>query len=408
VIVDTSWLGWRWCFYVAVPFAVAAMLVLQKTLKLPVIRREVRIDYLGAGLITGGVCALLVWVTLAGQQFDWVSGWTFGLVGLGVGMLGAAVVVELRVPEPVIPVRLFRSRTVTLATAAGLFLGVAMMGATVFLSQYFQLARGESPTVAGLRTMPMILGLALSSVVAGRVVTRTGRWKGFLVAGGAIASVGFLLLATIDAHTSFWLLGLYMALVGIGLGMTMQNLVLAVQNSVAGSQLGAATATVAFFRSLGGAIGVSVLGAVLAHHIAELTARGLAALGVPLSQLGAAGEGIPDVTALPAPIARVVQDAFGESIAHIFVFATPLMLVGLLCMLFIREVPLSNEAGVERESSAADPMQDVEAVDAIDAIDADVFAEVFADGDLSRSGGNVGGWAERPLEQGRSAQAIKV
>jgi EmrB/QacA subfamily drug resistance transporter len=341
VLVDSR-LGWRACFYVAVPFAAAALVVLQKTLRLVTVRRSVRVDYLGAALITGGVSLLLIWVTLAGQEFGWASVDTAAMVGAGVLLLALAAVVELRVPEPIIPLRMFRHRTVTLATFAGLCVGVGMFGATIFLSQYFQIARGESPTESGLRTMPMILGLALSSLVIGRLVSSTGRWKRYLLGGSIIAAVGFGLLSTIDAETSFVLLAVYMALVGIGLGATLQNLVLSVQNTVAIQQLGAATATVTFFRSLGGAVGVSALGAVLGHRVTDLVASGLARLGIPASALGANAGGIPDVRALPRPVALVIEHAYGEAVGRIFLVATPLMVLAVIAIACIREVPLRS------------------------------------------------------------------
>lgn len=351
VIVDTSWLGWRWCFYVGVPFAAAALLVLQKTLHLPVVTRAARVDYLGAGLITGGVCALLIWVSLAGQQFGWASTQTAIFVAIGVALLAAAVTVELRATEPIIPLALFRYRTVTLATAAGLFLGVAMYGATIFLAQYFQIARGESPTASGLRTMPMILGLAISSLFVGRLVTKTGRWKRYLVAGSATATVGFALLGTLRADTGFAAVAVYMALVGIGLGATMQNLVLSVQNTVPGTQLGAATATVSFFRSLGGAIGVAALGAVLGNSVKTGIVNGLARLHVPASSLQGSSSTIPNPSALPHPVARVVETSYGTAVGHIFLTATPMMVLSVLTILFIREVPLRTQSGTELVSN---------------------------------------------------------
>jgi EmrB/QacA subfamily drug resistance transporter len=347
VIVDTSWLGWRWCFYVGVPFAVAALIVLQLTLHLPVIRRSRKIDYLGAALITGAVCDLLIWVSLAGQQFAWGSSTSALLVGVGIVLLGLATVVELKAVEPIIPLRLFRQRTISLATAAGLFIGVAMYGATVFLAQYFQISRGASPTSSGLRTMPMILGLAIASLLVGRLVSSTGRWKRYLVGGSLIATAGFALLSTMTAHTSFVLIAVYMALVGIGLGATMQNLVLSVQNSVQADQLGSATATVSFFRSLGGAIGVSALGAVLATQVSHSLLRGLARLGIPAGSAGGSGGGIPDVSTLPGPVARVVENAYGDAVGHVFLIATPLMALALIAILFIKEVPLRQQSGTE-------------------------------------------------------------
>jgi EmrB/QacA subfamily drug resistance transporter len=347
VIVDTSWLGWRWCFYVGVPFAAAALVVLQRTLHLPTVRREVRVDYLGAALLTGGVSVVLVWVSLAGQQFGWASVSTAVYVGIGVLLLALAVVVELRTVEPIVPLRLFRQRTVALATGAGLLIGVAMYGATIFLSQYFQISRAQSPTASGLRTMPMILGLAVASLVVGRLVSSTGRWKRYLVLGAALATVGFALLATIDAHTNFGLISIYMALVGLGLGMSMQNLVLSVQNSVPVTELGAATATVAFFRSLGGAVGVSALGAILSSRVTHEVTAGLARLGVPSAGISGSGSSIPDVRTLPHPVAGVVETAYASGVARLFLVGAPLLALALVAILFITEVPLREQSGTE-------------------------------------------------------------
>ena len=363
VIVDTSWLGWRWCFYVGVPFALAALVTLQRTLHLVTVRREISVDYLGAALITGGVSVLLVWVSLAGQQFHWLSGTTAALVAAGLALLALAVVVELRAVEPIIPLPIFRERTVALATTAGLFVGVAMYGATIFLSQYFQISRGESPTASGLRTMPMILGLAISSLVVGRLVSGTGRWKRYLVIGSVVATAGFALLSTLSADTSFVLIAVYMALVGIGLGMVMQNLVLSVQNTVPGHQLGAATATVSFFRSLGGAIGVSVLGAVLGSQVTGSIASGLARLGIPASAMGSSSGSIPEVSMLPRPVASVVEHAYGDAVGEVFLVATPLMVLALICIVLIREVPLRSQSGTELARAGAEQVA-VEPADA--------------------------------------------
>ena len=349
VLVDSR-LGWRACFYVAVPFAVAALVVLQRTLDLPSGGRAVKVDYLGATLVTGGVSLLLIWVSLAGQQFAWGSRASAAFVAGGVVLLALAGVVELRVGEPIIPLRLFRHPTVSLATAAGLLVGVAMFGSTIFLAQYFQIARGETPTVSGLRTMPMILGLAGSSLIVGRLISRTGRWKRFLVVGTITAACGFALLSTIDAHTSFVLLAVYMGMLGIGLGATLQNLVLCVQNTVPEGDLGAATATVSFFRSLGGAVGVSALGAVLAHDVSRDVLGGLRSLGVSAAQLGSSGTAIPDVATLPRPVAAVVESAYADGVARIFLVAAPLLVLAFVLVLFIREVPLrsSGEDDVQR------------------------------------------------------------
>ena len=338
VIVDTPWLGWRWCFAVGVPVAAVAIVVLQKTLHLPAVRRKVSIDYVGAALIASGVSVLLIWVSLAGTRFAWASATTAALVAGGVLLLVAAVVVESRVAEPVIPLHLFRDRTIALASVASTMVGVAMFGATVFLAQFFQLAHGMSPTRAGLMTLPMVLGLLVSSITTGRLIARTGRWKRYLVGGGALLVVGLLLLSRLDHTTGLVVAGLSMLVMGVGLGAVNQNLVLAVQNSVAQRDVGAASSLAAFFRTMGGAVGVSALGAALGHQVADNVAAGLARLGMPVG--AHEGGAIPDVDALPGPVRAVFEAAYGDATGHGFLLAVPFAVVALGCILFIREVPL--------------------------------------------------------------------
>ncbi|MGW3384556.1 MDR family MFS transporter, partial [Streptomyces albogriseolus] len=356
VLVDTSWLGWRWCFFIGVPFALLAIALLQRTLRLPaVVRREAKIDFLGAFLIVAGVCALLIWVTLAGNEFDWASWQTAALTGAGVLLLVAAVFVEARTAEPVIPLDIFRNRTVTLTTVASLLVGVAMFGGTVFLSQYFQVSLGKSPTVAGLMSLPMIFGLLVSSTVAGQLISKTGVWKRYLVAGAVVMTAGLGLLSTIDADTSFTLLSVYMAVLGIGVGMLMQNLVLAAQNDVPAGELGAATSVLSFFRSMGGTIGTSVLGAILANRVASEMTKGLDAAGIPSGgEGGGSGEGsVPDMSTLPEPVRQIVEHAYGVATADLFLIATPCALLALLTVVFIKEKPLKTTSGMERLAEEA-------------------------------------------------------
>lgn len=350
LIVDTDWLGWRWCFWVGAPLAVVALVVVQRTLNLPVVKRKVSIDYLGAALVASGVSALLIWVTLAGNQFAWGSTTSLVLAGLGAVLIAAFLVVEARAKEPIIPLRLFRDRTTTLAILASIAVGVAMFGGAVFLGQYFQIARGYSPTVAGLLTLPMILGSMIAATGSGALITRYGKWKIFLVLGASFLLVGFGLLSTIDHSTNLVLVGAFLFILGCGMGMSMQNLVLAVQNSVAASDLGSASSTVTFFRSMGGTIGVSVLGAVLASRVAELTTEGLATAGVPAPTSGA---GIGNLNELPDAIAGIVRAAYGDGTAMIFMIAFVLAIITLVSVLAIREIPLRTETGMERERAEA-------------------------------------------------------
>lgn len=352
VIVDTDWLGWRWCFYVGIPFSLIAIAVLQRTLHLPVTRRKAKIDYRGALLITASVSLLMIWVSLAGKNYDWLSWQTAAMVGGGLALALLFVLTERRAAEPIVPLDLFRHRTVTLAAIASVLVGVGMYGATTFLSQYFQLAREKSPTMAGIMTLPMILGLAVSSTVAGKMITKYGRWKAYLVAGTFLLAVGFGLLGTVRDDTSYGLLSLYMAMAGIGLGLTMQNLVLAVQNTVPRNELGAASSVVTFFRTMGGAMGVSALGALLADRVTHVLTRNLAAAHIRPGAGAALGGGeIPDLHRLPAPLVPLVTDAFGQGVATVFLVAAPFALLAFLVVLMIREVPLrtSQDAPVERK-----------------------------------------------------------
>ncbi|WP_189271003.1 MDR family MFS transporter [Kitasatospora griseola] len=353
VIVDTSWLGWRWCFYVGVPFALLAILVLQRTLKLPEQTvRKPKIDYLGAVLITASVSLLMIWISLAGKNYDWVSWQTAVMVLGGLALAGLFVAVEKRAAEPLIPLDLFRHRTVALASVASAFVGVGMYGTTTFLGQYFQLAKEKTPTQAGLLTLPMILGLAVSSTVAGKLITKYGKWKGYLVGGTVLLAVGLGLMGTARADTSYALLALYMAIAGVGLGLTSQNLVLAVQNTVPRHELGAASSVVTFFRTMGGAMGVSALGALLGHKVAAYLAENFAKAGLPAAAGG--GDGIPDLSKLPARIVPLVTDAFGHGVGTVFLVAAPFAVVGFLLVLFIREVPLRTAAD---EKPAAEPVE---------------------------------------------------
>ncbi|WP_306839263.1 MFS transporter [Catenuloplanes nepalensis] len=318
LIVDTSWLGWRWCFLIGVPFAVLAMILLQITLRLPVVRRDhVRIDYAGATLITAGVSALLIWISFVGDAFAWLSWQTAALTGGALLLLAAAAWVETRAAEPVVPPGVLRQRTTALAILGSLAAGTAMFGAAVFLTQYFQVSRGHTPTQAGLLTIPMMAGILLASIVAGNLISRTGRVKPFLVTGAISLTAGFAILGLIDRHTPLLLIGAAMVLIGAGVGLTLQNFVLVVQNAVPLADIGAASATVSFFRSLGGTIGVTVLGAVLARQVSTDTAT-----GTP-----------------PA-------DAYGDATGLVFTISAGVALLGVLAAVLLRPAPLRTSLDI--------------------------------------------------------------
>jgi EmrB/QacA subfamily drug resistance transporter len=357
LIVDVPWLGWRWCFFVGVPIAVIAFAVLQRTLKLKTVRREnVQVDYLGAGLIAAGVSVLLIWVSFVGNTFDWISWQTGVMVVGGLVLLALAVLVETKVREPVVPLKIIVQRTPALAIIASLAVGMAMFGGAVFLGQYFQIGRGYTPTEAGLLTMPMMAGVLVSSTVSGRLISRTGKIKPYIVAGTIILVAGFLALGTVDHDSPLWIVGIAMAVVGIGVGMTMQNLVLAVQNDVPLSELGSASASVTFFRSLGGTIGVSVLGAVLANRV---TTDLSAALHVPEGQASTGSVSALNLKALPPQVQTVVHTVYGDATAHIFLISAAVGVIGVIAALLLKPITLRTTIDLEKKADDPAPSEPV-------------------------------------------------
>ncbi|PTA43390.1 MDR family MFS transporter [Micromonospora sp. RP3T] len=370
LIVDTSWLGWRWCFFVGVPVAIIALFLLQITLNLPTVRRQnVRIDYLGAALIAAGVSVLLIWISFVDDSFAWLSWQTAAMVGGAVLLLALAVRVEARAAEPVVPLHIVRERTTALAILGSLAVGMAMFGGAVFLGQYFQIGRGYSPTEAGLLTIPMMAGVLISSIVAGRMITTSGKIKPYIVFGAILLVAGFALLGTIDHETSLVIVGVAMFVVGVGVGMTMQNLVLAVQNTVALKDIGAASASVAFFRSLGGTIGVSVLGAVLARRVTDRITHDLAAAGIPTT--GGGGSTL-NLDALPEPVRQIVRAAYGDATGHIFLISAAIAVVGVVAALLLRPVTLRSSLDLpDPGRSVAVGADAVDGAPAFDGVDAD-------------------------------------
>lgn len=257
---------------------------------------------------------------------------------------GTAVLVESKVQQPIIPLGVISERATALAIVASAAVGVAMYGSSTFLGQYFQVARGASPTKAGLLTLAMIAGNLVGSVVSGQLISRTGKWKRYLVAGSVLLVAGLGLTGTIDHTTELWRTGAYTAVLGLGLGMVMQNLVLAVQNTVKATDIGTASASVAFFRSVGGAIGVSVLGAVLASRVTELSQEGLAAANIPV-QAGGGGADL-DLVDLPAPVRDIMRAAYGDATAQIFLISAIIGVAALVAVLFIKEKPLRRTVDI--------------------------------------------------------------
>ncbi|NUU06862.1 MFS transporter [Leifsonia sp. C5G2] len=397
----TDSIGWRWNFFVGVPVAIVAIILLQFTLKLPKRpARTVRIDYLGAVLLAGGVSLLLIWVSLAGKDFDWWSAQTFWMVGIAVALLIGMVITELVAKEPIIPLGMFKNRTFTLAVIASISVGVAMFGTSVYLGQYMQLARGATPTESGLLTLPMIFGLLLSSMVVGNLISRFGRWKGYMIAGSVLLAVGLYLMSTIEFDTNYVLVSVYMLILGAGVGMVMQNLVLIVQNTVQPEQLGAASSNVAFFRSLGGTIGVSVMGSVLGTTVVNSMGDRKGDLLAAAAKYGTKGiealkslqsGQLPQVNHLPAGIRTIVESVYGQAVADIFLIAVPLAIVSIVAIVFLPNVKLGTKTAIERmkEKEAGEGRLEAAEENAVEVAEALIGAPATGSVAAIRAGGDV-------------------
>ena len=345
--------GWRSNFFVGVPFAIIALILLQFTLHLPKpAKAKVSIDYFGIVLLAVGVSTLLIWVSMGGTQFEWDSATSIALiVGAGVA-LAAFIAVEFFVKEPIVPMSLFRNRTFTLSVIASIAIGVSMFATSVFLAQYFQLARGATPTESGLMTIPMIIGQMGASIIIGQLVSRFGKWKAWMVLGSVLAVIGVSLMSTLRYDTPFSLVAVYMFVLGAGLGMVMQNLTLIVQNDTPPTQLGAASSNVNFFRTIAGTIGVTIMGSILSTSVGTYIADDLKGF-TPTTQeevdalTHLASGDVPKMNELPDTIRTIVESAYGLGIADAFMIAIPLAVLGVIAIAFIKNKPLSTKTAAE-------------------------------------------------------------
>jgi MFS family permease len=336
VVVDT--IHWRAVFFVGVPFAVFAMVVIQRRMHIPVARRPVRIDYVGSSLLVGGLTLLLVWLSLAGHEFAWASGASIALALVGGCMLALALYVESRASDPILPLALLRRRATALSIVGGLGAGLALLGTAVFFGQYYQVGRGYSPTTAGLLSIPMLGGVIVASLVSGRLITRTGRLKRYLVSGAALVLVGMAALGTVGYSTPIAFVVMAGAVVGIGVGMTQQNFVLAVQNSVPDSEASAATSAITFFRNLGNIVGLTALGAVLVARVRTGISDGLAEARLPKLPSGTADS--LAISAFPDRVESVVRAAYANAMGLVFLCCAGMALISMIAVLGIRELPL--------------------------------------------------------------------
>ncbi|GEC98607.1 hypothetical protein KVA01_07620 [Kocuria varians] len=344
LIVDAF--GWRWCFLIPVPLSVLAAVLIVRTLHVKEVERKQapKVDVLGMALLAVATSGLLLWVSFAGKLFEWTSWESIALIVLTVLGTLAFIAVERRASEPTMPLNVITERTTVLAIIAAIATGGAMFASTTYMGQYFQLGQGYTPTESGMLMLPQVVGSFLGSMVAGQLITRYGRWKRVLIGGGVVLTVGLFLAAQLNHDTPAWLVGIFICLVGLGVGTLNQNLVLAVQNTVGLKDMGAASSAVAFFRTVGGAVAVSVFGALLTRHLSTQLTAFAAEHGMDSSAVPDAASF--DLSSLPPAVLEAVREAYGTGTGLLFLVAGIASLVTLACVLLMVETPLRTTVDV--------------------------------------------------------------
>jgi EmrB/QacA subfamily drug resistance transporter len=350
-------LSWRWVFYINLPIGVLALIVISIVLPATSRRQQHKIDYLGATLLAAFAVCVVLATSWGGTTYPWGSGVIIGLFAASAVMLFLWYLSARRAAEPVLPLRLFRNSVFTIASSISLAAGFAMFGALSFLPLFLQVVHGVSPTISGVYLLPMVLGLLLTSVGSGQLIARTGRYKIYPIIGTFVMAIALFLLSTLDENTATWVLNVYFFLLGFSLGLILQVLVIAVQNSVDYADLGAATAGVTFFRSIGGAFGTSVFGAIFTNQLVHNLASALHGISLPSGFSVAAIESNRRLlTRLPAAVQHDILHAYSISLHPVFLTAVPIALVAFVLSWFLREVPLRTTAGetLRNQANAVD------------------------------------------------------
>ena len=337
-------MSWRWVFYVNFPLGAIAIFVTQKSLKLPHTRREHKIDWAGAALSTIAISSLLLAAVSGGTVYPWASAEIVGLCALSLVAGAWFIRVESRASEPILPLELFRNRVFSVGSLLSFLVGVTMFGAIIFMPLFLQVVIGVSATRSGLLLMPLMAGLLTSSIVSGRLITRLGRYRIFPILGTLVTSLGYGLLAIMHPNTSLVVACLNMALVGLGLGMIMQVIVLAIQNAVDRKHLGAATSAAQFFRSIGGTIGITLFGVIMNNQLDTRLAQAVPAGALPgdpkaLLRTPAA------IAQLPDEVREGVRLALSDSVTYVFAIAVPLALFAFGVALLLKEHKLKDHEG---------------------------------------------------------------
>lgn len=348
----TDAISWRWIFYINLPIGIIALIVTSMALKMPVVRRDHKIDYLGASLIVASVTSLLLYLNWAGENYGWTDIRALWFVIGAIVFAVAFIFVEMRADEPIIPLHLFRNQIFSVGSAFSFLVGFAMFGGLLYLPLYFQGVHGMSPTRSGLAMLPMVVGLFSMSIVSGQLITRTGRYRIYPIIGSVILVLAFFLLHTISYDTPYWQIGAYAFILGVGVGLSMTTVVTPIQNAVAMRDMGSATSTVTFFRSLGGAMGAAVLGAVLNTQLANYIKPAIA--NDPTGQVAAAANNVQLLQRLPDVLKKEALIAYTNAITDVFLYAIPVMILAFVVILFFKEIPLRATQSVTQLDSESD------------------------------------------------------
>ena len=359
--------GWRWIFYINLPIGIASLIITSAVLHIPKVKRDHTIDYLGAVLMVTAVSVILLSVSIYGPQNGWTDPRTIGYLAVGLLLTILFLQWEKRAKEPILPLHLFKNHTFSLTSLLGGVIGAGMFGAIVMLPLYLQVVKGDSATSAGLKLIPLMLGIVSTSIISGKMISKHGHYKRFPIMGTAIMTVGILLMTRLEVDTPYWQVSIFAILVGAGLGLSMQTIVIALQNSVEFRDMGVATSSNTFFRSLGSVFGTAIFGSILTNRIghylqlnfAELAAKNPDAVaGFDPSKLSGITNNTAVLKTLPPQIQATALDAFVHAFHIVFYAAAPVTAIGFVLALMLRETPLrtSKDYAAAREEAAGETL----------------------------------------------------
>jgi EmrB/QacA subfamily drug resistance transporter len=359
--------GWRWIFLINLPLGIASLIITSAVLHIPKVKRDHSIDYLGAVLMVASVCLILLSASIYGPQYGWGDSRTVTYALVGIVLTILFLLWERKAKEPILPLYLFKNHTFSVTSALGAVIGAGMFGAIIMLPLYFQVVRGYSATEAGLKLIPLMLGIVSTSIISGKMISKHGHYKRFPIMGSAIMTVGILLMTRLQIDTPYWQISIYAIMVGAGLGLSMQTIVIALQNSVEFKDMGVATSSNTFFRSLGSVFGTAIFGSILTNRVVHYMSSGFGDLaktnpsaleGFDTSKLAALTNNTAVLKTFPPVIKQTALEAFVNSFHVVFYAAAPITLLGLALAFMLRETPLrtTQDYAAAREDAAGESL----------------------------------------------------